>query len=255
MMHSVWWVPPATPNAGLITGAPAHDPAAPPQHLSRVGAHPLFRPIRFAAIWSILYSCHIFLLCGVNIVRHRFAGVTVPATPYHEEFDTLFLSHYDEVYRLLYRIAGSQQEAEDLAQETFLRLYHESFEAGREHNVRAWLYRVATNLAYNAQRSRHRRHERETAVAHERVVFGEMPADPADLALRRDARETVRDVLATLPERTATLLLLRHAGLSYRELADVLDVAPGSIGTMLARATSAFEDAYRTKVKEEEHDL
>ncbi|MFQ5343804.1 MAG: sigma factor-like helix-turn-helix DNA-binding protein, partial [Anaerolineae bacterium] len=65
--------------------------------------------------------------------------------------------------------------------------------------------------------------------------------------LRYDERQTVRQVLAGLPPRQAGLLLLRHAGLTYRELAEVLDVVPGSVGTLLARATAAFEQAYRAE--------
>jgi RNA polymerase sigma-70 factor (ECF subfamily) len=56
---------------------------------------------------------------------------------------------------------------------------------------------------------------------------------------------SVRKALAALSERQMQLLVLRQAGLSYRELALALGVAPGSIGTLLARAEAAFESAYR----------
>lgn len=158
-------------------------------------------------------------------------------------FDALFLAHYDGVYRLLFRIVGSREEAEDLAQETFLRLYRQQFPDGCEHNVRAWLYRVATNLAYNALRGRQRRERRQEAAAQYAEAMGNPEPDPAEIAMRSDEREAVRRVLAGLPPRQAELLLLRHAGLSYRELAAALDVAPGSVGTLLARAEAAFEAA------------
>ena len=168
------------------------------------------------------------------------------------EFEALFLAHYDGVYRLLFRIVGFQQEAEDLAQETFLRLYRHRFPEGREHNVRAWLYRVATNLAYNALRGRQRRDKHQAAAAAQVTATGGPPRDPAEIALRYDEGETVRQVLAGLPPRQARLLLLRHAGLTYRELAQAFDVAPGSVGTLLARASAAFEAAYRATVFESE---
>ena len=57
----------------------------------------------------------------------------------------------------------------------------------------------------------------------------------------------VRRVLAGLPQKQSELLLLRHAGLSYRELAEALGMAPGSVGTLLARAEAAFEKAYRAQ--------
>jgi RNA polymerase sigma-70 factor, ECF subfamily len=168
------------------------------------------------------------------------------------EFDTLFLSHYDGVYRLLYRIVGSADEAEDLAQETFLRLYRQRFTPDREHSVRAWLFKVATNLAYNALRGHKRMDRREETIACQGWLGEDRGADPARLAERREEREMVRKALADLPVRQAQLLLLRHAGLSYRELAQALDVAPGSVGTLLARAAVAFEGAYRQYVQDPE---
>lgn len=168
------------------------------------------------------------------------------------EFEALFLAHYNGVYRFLFRILGAQEEAEDVAQETFLRLYRQHFADGRQHNVRAWLYRVATHLAYNALRSRHRQERRLEVMAHQETASSSDRLDPAESALRDEEREHVRLALASLPARQAQLLLLRYAGLSYRELAEALNVAPGSIGTLLARAEAAFESAYRTQALAEE---
>jgi RNA polymerase sigma-70 factor (ECF subfamily) len=161
----------------------------------------------------------------------------------------LFEAHYQEIHRHLYRIVGTGQEAEDLAQETFLRLFDSLGSRGsltgwqadeNNHNVRAWLYRVATNLAYNAIRGNRRREQREERV----MASGSAPEDPSVAAERSSERHDVRRVLAALPERQSKLLLLRYAGLSYRELAHALDVAPASVGTLLARAHRAFEAAY-----------
>ena len=166
-------------------------------------------------------------------------------------FDALFLTHYQPIFRLLYRIAGTREEAEDLAQETFLRL-HRSPELWkglqpepREHNVRAWLYRVATNLAYNMLRSQQRRARREDVVLGQALSAGLGEPDPVEAAERDDERAAVRRALAALPERQAQLLLMRHAGLSYRELAEALGIAPGSVGTSLVRAEAAFEKVYQ----------
>jgi len=166
-------------------------------------------------------------------------------------FDALFLAHYQPIFRLLYRIAGTREEAEDLAQETFLRLHRSpelwrgSQQEPREHNVRAWLYRVATNLAYNALRSQQRRTRREDVVLGQTLSAGRSEPDPVEAAEREDERAAVRRTLAALPERKAQLLLMRHAGLSYRELAEALGIAPGSVGTSLVRAEAAFEKVYQ----------
>ena len=160
------------------------------------------------------------------------------------DFDALFLAHYQAVFRLAYRIAGTREEAEDLAQETFARLHRSpglwAAEAGA---LKGWLYRVVTNLAYNSVRGQGRRRRREDAVFDLSASGG--VADPADLAEQAEQRDAVRGALLRLPQRQAQLLLMRHAGLSYKELAEALGVATGSVGTLLARAEAAFEKAYQ----------
>jgi RNA polymerase sigma-70 factor (ECF subfamily) len=158
-------------------------------------------------------------------------------------FERLFRAHYPAIYAHLCRIVGSRQEAEDLAQEAFLRLYRQRFAPEGEHNVRAWLYKVATNLAYNALRDERRRERRHQQAAGSPTAE-EGDGDPAEATLRQDEHAAVRGALAALPDRQAQLLLLRHAGLSYREISAALGVAAGSVGTLLARAQAAFERAY-----------
>src|SRR5450756_1636225 len=70
-----------------------------------------------------------------------------------EAFETIFREHYAQVFAVAYRLLGSASEAEDAAQEAFLRLYEHPLPAGRNHNLRGWLLRVTTNLAYNALRN------------------------------------------------------------------------------------------------------
>lgn len=173
---------------------------------------------------------------------HKLPRTSAEEQPVSNEFDALFLAHFQAVFRLAYRIAGTREEAEDLAQETFMRLHRHSrfWESADEQALRAWLYRVVTNLAYNNARGQGRRQRREDAV------FG-VPANeagPADVAEQVERRLDVRRALLGLPEKQAQLLLLRHAGLSYKELAEALALAPGSVGTLLARAEAAFEKAY-----------
>lgn len=187
---------------------------------------------------------------------HTFEGAlarplpAVKTQPSEADFDRLFVEHYESVYRVAYRLASTREEAEDLAQEAFLRLHRQpgiwgaGQAGGRAHNVRGWLYRVVTNLAYNALRARTRRRRRED-VAWQASAAMNGEVDPAEAAIRADERVTVHRALARLPERQVQLLLMRYAGMSYRELAEALDLAQGSIGTLLARAESAFERAYR----------
>ena len=158
-------------------------------------------------------------------------------------FDELFLRYYSRIYAVVLRLTGDAAEADDIAQETFIRLYRQPpEEAGREHNVGGWLYRVAVNLGYNALRAARRR------AVYEHAADRESSADPESVTEQHQERLRVRSTLAELPPQQAQLLMLRHAGLSYKELAAALDVAPTSIGTLLARAERAFEAHYRDLV-------
>lgn len=154
-------------------------------------------------------------------------------------FDELFLRHYPQVYRVLYGLVGSREAAEDLAQDTFLSFYRSPPALEADSSLAAWLCRVALNNGYNALRG-----ERRERLRLERAFEPSPPLDPEAEALRADERARVTAVLASLPERQARLLLLRHAGLSYAEVAAALDVAPGSVGTLLARAERAFQAAF-----------
>ena len=153
-------------------------------------------------------------------------------------FQAVFVRHYPMVLRALRRVTASRAEAEDLAQDTFVSLGWHRFDDGREHNLRAWLLRTAINRALNARRGRARRQGREASVGLQ-LVSAAAP-DPEEA--RERAR--VRQVLCRLEPRACQLLVLRAVGLSYAELAEVIGVAPGSIGTLLVRAQRTFAEAF-----------
>ncbi len=154
-------------------------------------------------------------------------------------FEALFQRHYDRVYGILFRLVGERGEAEDVAQEVFLRLHDHARRQRPDDNVTAWLYRVATNLGYNALRSRRRRAQRN-------MVLVPSPAggDVDTVLARREERRAVRAALSRLTEREAQLLILRQMEFSYAECAAIVGVAPGSVGALLARAGRAFRAAY-----------
>ncbi len=161
-------------------------------------------------------------------------------------FEILFYRHYDRVYGLLFRLMGSRGEAEDLVQEAFLKLYRHAFgqrpfagrtlNAGQKQNISAWLYRVAMNLGYDALRSRSRRQQRDTLL----VPDPQGTPGAEKEVEKREERTAVRAALARLPQRQVQLLILRQMDFSYAECAAICDVAPGSVGTLLARAARDF---------------
>lgn len=159
-------------------------------------------------------------------------------------FEDIFREQWPKVYGLLYRLTGDHPEAEDLALETFLRLHRNPPAFSDPGHLSGWLLRVATNLGLNAIRSRNRRRQYEDQAG-QNALEREAPVDPAGEVERADTRRQVRRVLSGLKSRSAQILILRYSGFTYAEIAAALQVAPGSVGTLLARAESEFEDRYR----------
>lgn len=166
-------------------------------------------------------------------------------------FEALFREHWPSVYRLVYRLVGDPAEAEDLALETFLRLYRRDPAAGGSFNPGGWLYRVATNLGLQSIRGWKRRQRYEVEAG--RFALEEAQAEqPAEVFARAEEHRLVRLALARMDERRAQLLVLRHSGLSYSQIAAALGVARTSIGPLLLRAEREFEKHYRALAQEEE---
>jgi RNA polymerase sigma-70 factor (ECF subfamily) len=158
-------------------------------------------------------------------------------------FARLYEQHWDAIYRFLARLTGDGELASDVAQEVFVQLYRKPPDSAAP--LRAWLARVALNRGYNALRSDRRRRAREDSLAGDPTGPASV-ADPAstEAANRAEERDTVRRVLLQLPQRQRECLALRAEGLSYAEIAGVLGLAPGSVGTLLARAERAFKETY-----------
>lgn len=180
---------------------------------------------------------------------------TTPAIkgPEAARFETLFLQHYSPVHRLLRRLLGSDEEAEDAAQEVFLRLYRQETVPPDDAGQRRWLLRVATNVGLNVLRSGRRqaaRLRRTALLDQAEAPRREERLDPAAQTLAQEELALVRAILDEMPVRARACLLLRHSGMSYAEIADALGVAPGSVGTMLARAEREFRRRYEEREQE-----
>jgi RNA polymerase sigma-70 factor (ECF subfamily) len=176
----------------------------------------------------------------VSVTSHQARAAHPPARQELAAFEAVFVQYYTRVYAVVFRLVGDPAEADDLTLETFWKLWQQP--PARADNLPGWLYRVATRLGYNALRAAQRRGRYEEAAWDALEPDG--LADPAGEAERGAERARVRAALARMPERDAQLLVLRHSGLSYREVAAALGVSPNSVGTLLARAEARFEKLY-----------
>jgi RNA polymerase sigma-70 factor, ECF subfamily len=152
------------------------------------------------------------------------------------------------LHGLTYRVLGDHGRAEEVVADAFAKLAEDPVLDRTEDDVAAWLRRVAFNGALNAARGERRARERIERVGRldgtDRADGAGGALDPADEVLAAEERDTVRRVLASLADRHAAILLLRASGCSYAEVAATVGCAPGSVGTLLARAERAFTAAY-----------
>jgi len=174
-----------------------------------------------------------------------------PATP-SEAARELFSEHGAAVYRFAAVLMRHHQDAEDVLQETFLKLLHHLAGGGRTDNIRGWLFTVAAHAARDRQRRRSRWIP---------WTFKHDSAVPPARLLDEDGRlTTIRQALLRLTERDRLLVVLRAQQLSYREIASATGIRLSSVGQLLARAMDRWEQARAAidvpkSVKSERHGL
>jgi len=147
-------------------------------------------------------------------------------------------AYKDRLITVIARVAGAGPDAEDLAQETFLKAFAAIGRFDGRSALFTWLYRIAVNTARDW--SDHRR-RRPTVPLHgpEGLLVEPLAPDgpPDDEAVRREERQAVRRALQRLPEPFRTTLVLREMeGLSYEAIADALDVSIGTVESRIFRA-------------------
>lgn len=180
----------------------------------------------------------------MTIFQEEYSRNLTNTSPRMADFESIFQEYWPRIYGILFRMLGDSDEAEDLTLEVFLRLHQRPHLLHSGHNPVGWLYRVASNLGYNALRASRRRKRYENKAGYQVLEKSAIP-DPAQELERLTRKEQVRSVLKKMKPNSAKLLILRHAGLSYKELAEIIGVSPGSIGTLLSRAEKDFEKKYR----------
>jgi RNA polymerase sigma-70 factor (ECF subfamily) len=151
---------------------------------------------------------------------------------------------YPVLVRFLYKRVWDVDQAEDLAQEAFVRLLD-----ARPPKPEAWLFTVAGNLAKNALRGDQRRSHRLTLLAV--ASADDAVVGPDRVMVRDETALEVRRVLDALSERDRTLLLLHEDGVPYKELARIVGVNATSIAPLLARARQRFLRSMVTSTRDD----
>jgi RNA polymerase sigma-70 factor (ECF subfamily) len=164
-------------------------------------------------------------------------------------FVALYEYYSPAIHRFAYRLLGSQEQADDITQDTFIRAYEHIGRLGDDANVSAWLYRIASNSCQDALRRRKR-------IAWVPMVDDEDRGDSEftteDFVPQLIEAHAIGRVLAEMPPNLATCLVLRSVeGFSCEEIAEIMNVPKGTIFSRLSRARELFTKIY-TRVGREE---
>lgn len=150
-------------------------------------------------------------------------------------FEGFFRAQYPVVVRIAGSVVLDCHLAEDVAQDVMIAARRRFLDLVESDHAVAWVRTAAAHLALNAVRNRRRRDER-----HHRVQPDDLSPGPEEIFLEREAGAELRAALGRLPLRSSTVLVLRHSGLSYSEVAEAMGVRVGAVGTMLRRAEAAL---------------
>ena len=137
--------------------------------------------------------------------------------------------------RIACGVVGDPQAAQDVAQDVFIAAMRRFPEPDASQHASAWVRVAAAHAGLNAIRGERRRGHRQQQCGIEVASAG-----PEEAMLDQESRAEVRQALRRLPRRSAVVLVLRHSGLSYAEVAGAMNVNVGHVGTMLRRAESAL---------------
>jgi RNA polymerase sigma-70 factor (ECF subfamily) len=166
------------------------------------------------------------------------------------DFETIFREHYPRIVRVVRRVLQRESEAEEVCADVFLRLYRKGPGVAVGGRVGGWLYRTGTRASIDALRANQRRGVEEQLEGNEFVSADGDSDGPLAGLLRQAHIAEIRGVLAKLKLEKAQLLLLRHSGLSYLEIAEAMQMSANSIGTKLARAEAEFSALYERQQRQ-----
>ena len=170
-------------------------------------------------------------------------------------FDSLVIAHRDRVFNLCYRLLGDYQEANDSAQETFLKAYRSIHRFRFESAFSTWLYRIALNTCKNRLKSsEYRQRKRMVSIQNpgrtgNDATFSEIHDNgnsPGNQVERKEKMRRVQEAINALPQDQKMVVTLRDIqGFSYDEIADMTGLNLGTVKSKLSRARFVLREKLR----------
>ena len=163
-----------------------------------------------------------------------------------EGFNRLVLRHKDRIFGLCRRLLGDREEAEDVAQEVFVRVYHGLGAFRLEAKFSSWLYRIAVNACKNRMDSKEYREARGRRDLEAADAEGISSPSPAQELEAKDRRRLIEAAIQRLPEEQRLLVVLRDVeGRSYEEIAESTGLNPGTLKSRLNRGRRQLQEWLR----------
>src|SRR5579863_8582369 len=191
-----------------------------------------------------------------SIPVHDPAANAIPRVPTQAsvlDFGTLYEKFSRPIHSYVFRLLGSQEDADDVTQEVFTRAYVSWNDLYDRDNLSPWLYRIATNLCVDQLRRRKRiswwplsrdRRDSSAGEGREEETFY-LPPDSGGIP-EVGEREHIQHALANMPRDYAVALVLSAAqGVPYQEIGEILGISPNAAATRISRAKRLFMEVYQ----------
>jgi RNA polymerase sigma factor (sigma-70 family) len=162
-------------------------------------------------------------------------------------FEAAMLPHLDAAHNLARWLLRNEEDARDVVQEAYLRAFR-SFGGFRGTNGRAWLLTIVRNTSYTLLKKSHAV-DLTTPFDEEIHATGHESVSPATILEQSEDAQLIKEAMDELPVEFREILVLRHQeGLSYKEIADIAQIPPGTVMSRLARARAKLKEYLAARI-------
>ena len=174
-------------------------------------------------------------------------------------YEWLIAHYHQPLYSLIYRVVNDPADAADTTQEVFLKVFRGIHKFHGDSSLKTWLYRIAIREALNHKRWFKRHNQKNVSIdaemeeGHSAIEIEDLSATPFDLLAAHEIQSAVRQSLQQIPEVFRGAVVLRDLeGLSYEEIAEVLDCSVGTVKSRILRGRRALKDLLEPLLGEKE---
>lgn len=171
-----------------------------------------------------------------------------------EAFEKLINAHQKSVFNIAYRIIGNYDDANELAQEVFIKIFKSIKNFKEDSSFSTWVYKIATNTCLDELRKRKNKqvvYIDESIKSEDGDFHREIKSEkysPSEYLEKKELREFVQQEILSLPEEYRTVIILRDfQGFSYDEISKILNCPEGTVKSRINRARQRLKNIFKDK--------